>query len=230
MAVLHGGYGPDVIEGDDGFLGWFPQDDTIYGYEGNDYIDGNGGNDWIDAWTGNDTVYGGGGSDTVLGYDGNDYINGQDGNDYLNGEAGNDTIYGGGDGNFGWSPGHDTLLGGSGSDNLYGEGGNDFLNGYGYTSYEYDVLNGGSGADTFVLGDSWQAFYQGAGYATITDFSYQQGDKIQLFGDSSLYSLGYANWEGTSATDTLIYYGSDVIGVVQDNTSPSFYWGDFTFG
>ncbi|MEM9503930.1 MAG: hypothetical protein AAGA01_08230, partial [Cyanobacteria bacterium P01_E01_bin.43] len=117
--------------------------------------------------------------------------------------------------------------------------------GYGNTSNEYDELTGdvslaasslepsdpnngtdpllepsapNDGADTFVLGDILAVFYQDAGYATITDFDWTEGDKIQVHGDVNDYSLGFQNWSGDVADDTLIYYQDDLIGVVQDTT------------
>lgn len=159
---------------------------------------------------GNDTLYGNTNNDSLYGGNGNDSLSGYTGNDYLRGDAGNDT-----------------LLGGSGNDILSGGSGNDRLDGYATTGTEYDTLTGGSGSDTFVLGGSWGVSYLGSGYATITDW-YQPSDWLEVKGSASQYSLGYANWEGGSATDTLIYNGSDVIGVVQDTTNVSIS-ADFRF-
>ncbi len=168
----------------------------------------------MDGWTGNDSMYGDDGDDTLLGYDGDDYLDGGTGNDSLLGEAGTDT-----------------LVGGSGDDTL---------NGYGGTTGEYDVLSGdysfsqpgvqdsSDGTDTFVLGDASGAFYLGEGHATITDFYWFEGDNFQVYGSESDYSLGFQNWSGSSEVDTLIYYQSDLIGVVQDTTNVIASW-DFTF-
>ncbi|MEA5463737.1 calcium-binding protein [Leptothoe sp. PORK10 BA2] len=142
-------------------------------------------------------------------------ITGNAGDNYLSGYAGNDYILG--------AAGTDTLVGGSG---------NDRLNGYGGTTGEYDILSGdfststpgvqgvSDGADTFILGDSSQAFYLGAGYATIKDFYHAEGDKFQVSGGIGDYSLNKTlNFGGTAANDTAIYYKSDLIGVVQDTTN-----------
>lgn len=58
----------------------------------------------------------------------------------------------------------------------------------------FDVLTGSSGADLFMLGDQFGPYYNDGtpalgtpDMALITDF--QPGDRIQLFGNSSLYSL-----------------------------------------
>ncbi len=193
-----GGSGNDSITGNEA-------DNYLSGGSGNDYLYGEAGNDYMDGWTGNDSMYGD---------DGDDYLDGGTGNDSLLGEAGTDT-----------------LVGGSGDDTL---------NGYGGTTGEYDVLSGdysfsqpgvqdsSDGTDTFVLGDASGAFYLGEGHATITDFYWFEGDNFQVYGSESDYSLGFQNWSGSSEVDTLIYYQSDLIGVVQDTTNVIASW-DFTF-
>ncbi|WP_293081713.1 calcium-binding protein [Moorena sp. SIO4A1] len=204
---VYGGSGNDTLFGYSGH-------DNLYGNSGNDNLYGESGNDYLDGWTGNDNMYGGSGNDTLLGYSGNDYLSGSSGHDSLKGESG-----------------HDTLLGGTGTDTLVGGSGNDILNGYGGTIGEYDILSGDysssqpgvqssyDGADTFVLGNAFGAFYLGSGYATITDFYWSEGDKFQVYGSSSDYSLSFQNWSGSSAKDTLIYYKNDLIGVVEDTTN-----------
>lgn len=226
MTTITGGAGNDTIVGDlfDNYIDGWSGDDNIYGEGGNDTLLGYTGNDYIDGWTGDDSIYGESGNDTLLGYTGYDFLSGGSGDDSLFGESG-----------------HDTLLGGSGSDTLVGGSGSDYIDGYGGYAYEYDVLTGeGSGsapgvnssgydgADTFVLGDVFGAYYQGAGYATITDFFWAEGDTIQVHGSASDYSLGFQDWSGSSATDTLIYYQNDLIGVVQDTTNV-FTSADFTY-
>ncbi|NEP00124.1 MAG: hypothetical protein F6K58_15885 [Symploca sp. SIO2E9] len=137
----------------------------------------------------------------------NDVINGQGGNDVLSGLRGYDTLRGG--------SGADTLLGGEDDDSLNGGEGNDFLNGSGGSNsiFEYDYLSGGDGADIFVLGDTSGAFYQNYGHATITDFDYAEGDKIQVFGSINDYSLdSYGQGIG-------IYYQNELIGYVQNTTN-----------
>jgi Ca2+-binding RTX toxin-like protein len=140
-----------------------------------------------------------------------DVINGLEGNDVLNGLSGDDLLRGG--------DGNDTVLGGSGSDTLIGGSGNDFLNGYGLTLGEFDVLEGGSGTDIFALGDADTPYYLDGSYATITDFNFLEGDKIQVIGSASNYGIEFQNFSGGLAADTLIYVGSDLIGVVQDTTN-----------
>jgi Ca2+-binding RTX toxin-like protein len=173
----------------------FGGNDTIWGNTNNDYIDGGDDNDRLYGWSGNDTLWGG---------NGNDYLDGGTGNDYLGGGSGNDT-----------------LLGGFGNDSLSGGDGNDLLTGSTsrtYNSYEYDTLAGGSGGDIFVLGESAGNYYQGGGYALITDYN-GANDYIRIKNTRTL-SLSYANWGvGGSALDTAIYQSGDLIGVVQDNIS-----------
>lgn len=191
---------------------------SLSGWDGNDIVEGEGGNDYI---------WGDDGSDNLIGGEGNDWLSGGNGNDALYGDEiagsttaiGNDTLYGG--------SGNDLLYGGRGSDSLNGGSDNDFLNGYGTTGYdslEYDTLTGGGGADTFGLGynGSWTDIaYLGNGYATITDFDRAEGDKIRLGGGIGDYTLEFTNFSGSSALDTLIKRGSDLIAVVQDTTTVS---------
>ncbi|MBD2540188.1 calcium-binding protein [Coleofasciculus sp. FACHB-SPT36] len=205
-------------------------DDSIYAGAGDDIVKAGAGNDYVDGWTGNDNLYGQDGNDTILGYYGDDYINGGYGNDSLYGEVGNDHMDGwygddylsGGAGNdtmLGYY-GNDSLYGGTGSDKLYGEAGKDYLNGYGGTVGEYDTLSGGSEGDTFVLGTASSVSYLGTGYATITDFKWNEGDKIQVKGSYTDYTLSKSyDFGGTTALDTAIYKGNDLIAVVQDTTN-----------
>ena len=113
--------------------------------------------------------------------------------------------------------GNDTLIGNNINNYLSGSYGNDYIAGYG----GYDTLIGGSGYDTFALGDSSSVFYQGDGYATIADFNWEY-DYIQVNGSSNQYSLSTGNWAGSSALDTAIFFGNDVIAVVQDSTNVDF--------
>jgi hypothetical protein len=113
---------------------------------------------------------------------------------------------------------------------MFGGAGNDILNGYswvGTNSVEYDSMTGGFDADTFVLGDANRVFYQGEGYATITDFDWREGDKIQVHGRQG-YTLGSGNYVGTTDRDTLLYYNNDLIAVIQDTTDVNLA-NDFTF-
>ncbi|RCJ14910.1 hypothetical protein A6S26_09640 [Nostoc sp. ATCC 43529] len=190
--------------------------DIIFADGANDFIDGLGGIDFINGGSGNDTIFGSGGNDIIVGADGIDRLFGGGGNDDLSGNAGNDTLSG--------SIGNDTLFGGSGSDSLSGGSDNDILIGFnGVSGNELDTLRGGSGADTFVLGNTSRSFYlnsTGSSFATIVDFDFSQGDKIRVNGSVSGYTLNKnINLSGGSALDTQIFRNGDLIAVVQDNTN-----------
>lgn len=185
------------------------------------YYDGTSGDDFFN-YTGGDTL-------SAYGYGGNDYIWGNYGNDYVNGGYGNDTLLG--------YYGDDALYGLYGNDVLYGEAGNDYLDGYGVVGYAYgelDTLSGGSGADTFAIADSagntqyaadgyWSYGYND-GYATIMDYSYWEGDTIQLGSSDywNYYSDSYYDYNGNGIADTSIYYGYNLLAVVSDTSSVSY--------
>ncbi|MBD2199146.1 MULTISPECIES: calcium-binding protein [Calothrix] len=133
--------------------------------------------------------------------------------DDLTGTSGNDTLEGG--------SGDDILLGLSGDDILFGGDGDDRLDGYATSGIEYDTLVGGAGSDTFVIGGDWGVSYQDFGYATITDWDFQT-DFIEAVGDASQYTLVSEDWSGSSALDTAIYFGDDLICVVEDSTNVNF--------
>jgi Ca2+-binding RTX toxin-like protein len=125
--------------------------------------------------------------------------------------------------------GNDNISGSGGNDNLYGEGGNDILQGTNGGAGEYDYLNGGSGADRFVLGTSTWIGYDdgssagdgGSDYADISDFNAGGGDIIQLKGKSTDYLLA------VSGADTQILLNKpgsepdEIIGIVRNNTALS---------
>jgi Ca2+-binding RTX toxin-like protein len=182
---------------------------------------GTNGNDSLD-YAGQDSLY-------ALGYAGNDNLWGDDYNDSIYGGAGNDTLLGYG--------GNDLLVGGTGSDILKGGAGNDVLDGFswGYNR-EIDQLTGGTGIDTFVLGDATGVSYLGGRTSSGQDESYglirdwnSAEDFIQLHGSSSSYHLDKNhNWFGSAANDTGIFMGNDLIGVVVGSTDVSLS-RDFTF-
>jgi surface antigen len=131
-------------------------------------------------------------------------------NDTLNGQNTNDTLIGNG--------GNDTLYGEAGNDYLNGGAGNDYLDGYAsFNSPDFDTLEGGAGADTFVLGNTRQGmFYLGNGQATINDYNFRD-DYIQLRGNSSQYRLT------RQGNDTLVQTsGGDTLAVVKNVTDLSF--------
>ena len=211
--------------------------DSIYGKAGNDILSGLYGPDLLHGGAGNDVLDGGDGADVLKGGAGKDVLDGGDGSDVLEGDAGNDTLYGGArhdilDGGSAndelWAGyGNDRLYGGEGNDILLGQAGEDSLVGYSSGQNEFDILTGGTEKDTFLLaGDFFDevegVYYLGNGYATITDFSFEETDKIQIKGlIADGYSLELGNWEGSNAQDTGIFYLGDLIGVVQDRNSIS---------
>jgi len=153
--------------------------------------------------------YGRAGNDTLYGSDANnDNLYGNRGNDTLLGNDGNDSLFGG--------YGADYLNGGDGYDYLNGGPGNDYLNAF-YTivadiGIDSDTLEGGTGADTFVLGEDFVYYYDPANeYATIVDFSREEGDKIQVFGSILDYSL-----EASASGGTQILYQSELIAVLEN--------------
>lgn len=168
--TINGNAGNDQIDGDavddpiggddaiDGGLG----NDTIRGLGGNDEILGGAGDDDVNGNKGADTVYGGSGRDIVRGGQGDDIVYGDDGNDFhVNGNIGNDTVYGG--------TGSDAVFGGQNEDLMYGESGNDTMSG----DLGNDTMYGGTGAD-------WFAFRAGSGADRVEDFSFDEGDRVQL--------------------------------------------------
>lgn len=124
----------------------------------------------------------GGGATSNQPTPGDDIITGNSGNNNLTGLGGNDKIYG--------QDGNDTLYGEAGNDYLNGGAGNDYLDGYAsFNRADFDTLEGGTGADTFVLGNTRQGmFYLGNGQATIVDYNFRD-DYIQLRGNASQYRL-----------------------------------------
>lgn len=199
-----GSYAATGISGNDTLRGRGGHD-RLYGEAGVDVLYGDSGYDYLFGGSDRDYLYGGTDGDSLYGESGDDCLYGESGYDYLNGGTGNDYLYGG-----------------SQTDTLVGDSGNDYLNGFGSTLYEKDSLYGGADADRFVLGDYYGVHYTGDGfngYAIINDFTYGW-DKIQVKGSLNNYQLKTdMNLVGSSASDTAIFYGNELIGVVRDNTS-----------
>jgi Ca2+-binding RTX toxin-like protein len=176
----------------------------IYGTSGSDVIDlttANPGSEWyfnVHAGAGQDYLLGSLYGDILQGEDGDDSLSGLEGDDTLIGGAGDDRLYGGlgndlligGSGNSqqDGGDGNDTLQGGSLSDELNGGAGDDVLNGGGGP----DFLFGGEGADRFVISER-----DGFSPELITDFSPDQGDKIDLV---KLLNE-HTNFTGTTAAE-----------------------------
>ena len=116
---------------------------------------------------------------------------------------------------------NDVLYGGSGNDTLEGGAGNDVLDGTdaiaaGY--FEKDILGGGLGRDTFVLGSDTQAYYIGASdldYATIKDFN-STVDVLQLHGSAGDYQ------QQQQSGNLYLSYNDDLIAVLENVTAIDF--------
>lgn len=223
---LNGGLGVDTLVGgadnDTYAVGVFSTTITEQANEGNDDIVNSSISFTLGAnlerltlvGTANINGTGNAGNNIILGNSASNILSGLAGNDSFNGLGGNDTLIGGTE--------NDTLGGGLGDDNLSGGTGNDILIGFESGSEELDILAGGTGADTFVLGNTISDFYFGGfSFATITDFNFLDGDKIRVNGPVSSYTLSKGdNFLGGPALDTIILSADGgAIGVVQDNTN-----------
>lgn len=182
----------------------------IIGDSNDNLLNGTFESDTIDGKEGNDTLNGSSGDDTLIGGDGDDTLDGGFGFDSLDGGSGIDTVtydffFGNVNANLdngevtfpGNSPrtdetitnvenligarGNDSLVGDSANNRLDGNTGNDILNG----SSGDDTLVGGSGDDTLVGGSGADKFAfsqlpSSGEIDTIEDFSFSQGDMIQI--------------------------------------------------
>lgn len=172
MALIRGTSSDNVLIGT-------TEEDTIYGYDGNDSITGMDASDYLYGGNGLDTLWGGEGADSLYAGTGNDLVYGDAGNDRLLGEDGSDTMSGG--------AGNDTLQGAAGNDRLFGQTGNDEL----YGGDGNDVLNGGAGTDLLVGGAGADRFVLSANsLSTINDFTFADGDTIDLGPALALYTAG----------------------------------------
>ncbi len=198
--TLLGGKGPDLMLASAG-------DDLLKGGDGDDYLSGLDGNDSLQGGNGADELYGDAGNDLLKGNDGDDFLSGSIGNDILRGQAGNDKLMG--------RQGYDQLFGGKGNDTLAGtDAGGD---------RERDLLTGGAGFDTFVLGDGLSIYYDNnassisaskASRAIITDFVIGE-DMIQLsdFGSYELFETINGSTQIAEVSDTVPEVIATVIGV-----------------
>ena len=242
--TIFGGHGNDLISAGDGR-------DSVTGDNGHDSILGGNGDDRLDGGNGNDRLLGESGEDTVSGGEGNDTVIGGADSDSLFGDRGSDRIFGGTeDDTISGGDGNDTLKGGFGNDSLTGDGGNDRLIGVetsnlddetpGFGAGEIDILTGGAGHNTFVLGNAAKVFYDDgdpltvgeSDLAFITDFDTSR-DIIQLNGSADLYILDFFTSEsGTIDADLLYDPGvaarEEVIATLQD-VSPDLTPSDSAF-
>jgi Ca2+-binding RTX toxin-like protein len=107
----------------------------------------------------------------------------------------------------------DAIVGNTADNILIGGAGRDILRGGG----GFDLLAGGTGGDLFVLGDATQLDGLGNGYATITDWD-AAADWIITGGNPNAYSLRFDNVSGGLSLDTIIFFGNDVVAVIEDAT------------
>ncbi|MGD1863210.1 MAG: NF038122 family metalloprotease [Phormidesmis sp.] len=167
------------------------------------------GSDILRGGIGNDTLYGGEGNDILYGEDefDNGLIKASESSDVIFGGDGNDTIYG--------NSGNDTIEGGLGNDVLKGGIGDDWLDGsdaIAHGTFEYDILGGGLGADTFVLGNATQSYYIGDNnndYALIKDFD-SETDIIQLHGIADNYQ------QQQDGNNLLLSNGQELIAIFEN--------------
>lgn len=110
----------------------------------------------------------------------------------------------------------DNLIGTSRSDTLTGKGGSDLLNGVGNFSTspsQVDVLIGGSGKDTFQLGDISGPYYgqsQSNDYVDIKDF--ERGETLILHGQKELYQVRFISPTKGRPAQLSIFMGDVVNG------------------
>ncbi|MBD3886568.1 calcium-binding protein [Phormidium tenue FACHB-886] len=114
----------------------------------------------------------------------------------------------------------DLLIGNSGSNLLFGEAGDDMLIGdSGRRSAAFNLLEGGKGADTFVLGDSAGAFHSAGGFSTITDFDAGEGDRLQLIGSSTSYDFEAVGANIEIRVGNFQLHEGDLISVLKNTNS-----------
>jgi Ca2+-binding RTX toxin-like protein len=169
--TINGGAGADVLIGGLGV-------DTMNGGDGNDGLDGGLGADKMSGGTGNDTYYVDSMSDSVV------ELTGQ----------GTDTVFSSVSTSIKWLPsnvenltltgtaifgdGNDlanVITGNASNNSLFGYGGNDVLVG----GFGADRLTGGLGPNDLGV-DKFRFNFLEEGVDIITDFSFSQGDKIQI--------------------------------------------------
>jgi Ca2+-binding RTX toxin-like protein len=145
-------------------------DDAIGGGAGQDFLRGGEGRDLMSGGDAFDDMHGNQGDDTLSGDDGGDWVVGGKDNDRLYGAEGDDIVYGNlGDDLCDGGSGADLIRGGQDQDQLFGWSGNDWLSG----DRGNDTISGGSGADIFHS-------FSEAGLDLVTDFSFAEGDRVQL--------------------------------------------------
>ncbi|MBE9193324.1 FG-GAP repeat protein [Gloeocapsopsis crepidinum LEGE 06123] len=255
--VLYGGNGNDTLYGGAG-------NDWLYGGDGNNTLYGGVGNDTLyGGYYGEDFFYGGQGDDTYIVYNPNTQIieapnSGIDtvifdsgiSSYELNANVENLTIADetydvSGIGNnldntITGNSFSNVLRGKARNDLLIGNAGNDILIGTDGTVGDKDTLTGGSGRDTFMLGNTTTVFYDdrnttSAGlndYALITDFNID--DFIRLNGKRTDYFLSASSGEDNLLAGTAIFRKvngevDELIAIIQGSSSLSLNGNYFKF-
>ena len=120
--------------------------ETVYGSEGDNIIYANGDSSTFkEGWSAQGTtIYGISGNNLLYGRQGNDTIYGGTDDDIIFGGSGNNHLYAGG--------GNNLIYGGEGNDHIYGGDGDDWLFTGSLEGGASNVLSGGGGANTFVIG------------------------------------------------------------------------------
>ncbi|VAW02342.1 Alkaline phosphatase [hydrothermal vent metagenome] len=181
-------------QGFDNLRGTFG-DNLIQGMANVDYIFGRRGNDTLDGGIGDDVLFGGVGQDVLIGGANRDRAQYSESLTAVvldlmdasrnTGEAAGDTYnsiedLAGGQfaDNISGDMGANRLFGREGADTLIGRAGNDTLNG----GANSDRLEGGLGDDNLRGGQNADTFVFDAGNDLIEDFSFAQGDIIEIDG------------------------------------------------
>jgi Ca2+-binding RTX toxin-like protein len=175
-----------VLEDVDGF-------DDFFGV-GNDLdnnLIGNMGSNLLIGGAGSDYLSGGGGVDSLFGESGDDFLFGEAGIDYLVGGTGEDQIDGGEDADALYGEdGDDYLWGGSGffTDILVGGAGDDTLDGASGLG-DYDLMDGGSGDDLYLVDTPDDLTFEALNGGTDTVFADIVGAGYYLYPNTENLSL-----------------------------------------
>jgi hypothetical protein len=218
--TVFGGDGGDRLSGGDG-------DDHLFGYDGADTILGGDGDDYLEGGDGDDLLLGGSGDDVIKGGADDDEVYGGAGRDIIKTGAGNDVIVASsGDGSDVIDAGDelgdsDTLdmsaitqnisvyLSANGSGSAIAGGDTDTIKGIEnvttgsgddvlVASSDVNILEGGSGADTFVF----TTVNSVAQPDVIADLNFSEGDRIDLTPLFSSLSLGEVSFTDAEFSPT----------------------------
>ncbi|PID35328.1 MAG: type I secretion protein [Rhodobacterales bacterium] len=183
----------DMVDNSDAILpGEGPNDDIIYGYDGDDEIHAGLGDDDVYGGEGDDDVYGGAGDDTIYGGDGSDTVYGGEGDDVIDTSGSNPMS------DYGWGPvpqdtdmhddrdtvhggaGDDTITTGDDKDTILGQAGDDTIDG----GLDDDTIDGGAGDDNIIGGHGSDAIDGGEGDDVIWGGIGDPNDPLNIPDDS----------------------------------------------